>query len=697
MEPSSFVSKAKTAFHSAAAKAEKVLTDIKADLKTDREIEAQSQKSSKKLSEIESFPVNKQEEHSREKPAHLSKKKDWQVRMKNMRRGKTGTEEKEMTENSNSAVLALDENLSRMDLGNVSEAKDSERVSTAEEEGSISTNMSKISPASVLKQLAIAVEAGKKFKSMKDILTSARGSSPLRERASLSFSAVKSLVLREKEEKLTSEYGDDDKVLSLIHSLFDAEEHLPRWKNGSDSASLTMITLPREIHAAPPESFVVKLSEVTGSFKTLRKMALFWCRVVAEVRRLWSEGQPVPGVPLDEIPDLNSCLLHQQLQVINCCISRKRRRTLATESLEFVMGEASPNIGESAVSLGMVSSSPLLYARISSGDLVLRLGADHPSELTMLETGELVYSPVTQEGPLLTEDLIRETEEFVLRTGSVGAGCSQLLSDMQAFKAANPGCILEDFVRWHSPPDWEPSDETEDSFDGEDTSTKRGQLSGRMQKEGNLWRELWETAKPLPAVKQTPLFDEDMAVESILNILEEIPPSELFKQMFISLLGSGFVIAEATSSVNSNLLKLFYECKDFIVATCQGDTWIENVDDLCQVYETVETILIHPEDALKIMKQSEETTTAGEPKRRFKRLSLNFGGKDIHFLRKPASKDQKHSEENPKNSEENAKRQVFSNLFDGKSSIFAKKPPKPGNAPQADTTPSPAENGWTIV
>ena len=29
-----------------------------------------------------------------------------------------------------------------------------------------------------------------------------------------------------------------------------------------------------------------------------------------------------------------------------------------------------------------------------------------------------------------------------------------LSSDMQAFKAANPGCCIEDFVRWHSPKDW---------------------------------------------------------------------------------------------------------------------------------------------------------------------------------------------------------------------------------------------------
>jgi Rab3 GTPase-activating protein catalytic subunit len=67
--------------------------------------------------------------------------------------------------------------------------------------------------------------------------------------------------------------------------------------------------------------------------------------------------------------------------------------------------------------------------------LKLRLGADLPAaDLRMLETGEAVYSPITQENPVMTEDAIRETEELILRTGSVGAGCSQLLSDMQAFK-----------------------------------------------------------------------------------------------------------------------------------------------------------------------------------------------------------------------------------------------------------------------
>jgi len=43
-----------------------------------------------------------------------------------------------------------------------------------------------------------------------------------------------------------------------------------------------------------------------------------------------------------------------------------------------------------------------------------------------------------------------------------------LLSDMEAFKAANPGCVLADFVRWYSPRDW-----IEDTVVNDDGSTQQ--------------------------------------------------------------------------------------------------------------------------------------------------------------------------------------------------------------------------------
>ncbi|KAK8358388.1 hypothetical protein V6Z12_A04G014900 [Gossypium hirsutum] len=445
MAAPSFVSKARTAFNSAAAKAERVFTDFKSDFDSDKLLPKEFKNESlTNEGESKSFDEVK---NSRWRPSNLGTKQEWQERFRNLRIGRKGVEDTEKVEISIMAVPFYDENIYLLNMKNDTEAKLLEAIPSVDVLNTTNTNS--IPPTSVLKQLAVAIEAGKNFKTVKDLLASFGNSSPSKEKAGLSFSTVKSLVIREKEDKVASGFGDDKKVLALINSLFDADGKFLQRKLVSDSNTCTpKIPFIKDIHGAPPHGFVVKLSEVIGSFRSLHKMALFWCRVVIELRRFWSEEKHLPGIPVNEIPDLNSCLLYQQLQGANQLIEN----------------------------------------------------------LAMLETGEPIYSPITQEGPLLTEDLIRETEELVLRTGSVGAGCSRLLSDMQAFKAANPGCALEDFVRWHSPPDWieaEPSDKVPGA---------RGQLSSRMQKGGNLWRELWETSKPVPAIKQTPLYDEDLAV-----------------------------------------------------------------------------------------------------------------------------------------------------------------------------------------
>ncbi|KAG0483959.1 hypothetical protein HPP92_012043 [Vanilla planifolia] len=530
-------------------------------------------------------------------------------------------------------------------------------------------------------------EKCEKFCCTKDLLTLVEDPLTTKEKSGLSFSAVKSLVLREKDDKSSSDFCNDDKVRSMMQLLFDSEKSYAQWSSGSDLSSSTMRFVPKEIRGAPPESFIVKLSEIIGGFRSLQKMASFWCCVTAELRRLWSEGSPVPWMPLDAKPDLDSCLLHQQLQVINCCIARRYRRIAAIESLESAKKEGSL---ENSSSRGSPENSNYMsYARLVSGEYILRLGADCVTEnLTMLETGEPVYSPITQEGPILTEELIKETEELVLRTGSFGGGCSQLLSDMQAFKAANPGCVLEDFIRWHSPPDWTEMESTIEAHDHTDLegSSRRGRLSKRMQKEGNLWRELWESAKALPAVKQIPLFDEDLAVENIFSTLEEMPPPQLFKQLFLSMLSSTLAIAEAAISTDSNLSKLFYECKDWVTYACLSEITSKNIGDICKVYETIETIILHPEEAITIMDQQHGEAATEEPKNHFRRINLNFVRKDINLLRKKPPKDDKKSEDKHMH--------VFSHLFD-KKSLFSKKPPKLKRASTSEPTLD--VTNWTIV
>ncbi|KAL9663376.1 hypothetical protein QQ045_018762 [Rhodiola kirilowii] len=625
---SSIVSKARTAFHSAAAKAERVLTGIKSDFKHHPEdYDSQSPSDSNNQLEFAS-PSSPRESKGSDgtkqvgwRPPPIGTKQDWQDRFKNIRIGKKRSEG---AETSAMSFFIYDENLCYTSPKGDSANKDS---NTTFPDNSRSPVTDKIPSSSIVKQLSAAIE---NYRSIKDFLASSRDSSPGRERSSLSLSSVKSLVLRDRDDKSKSEFGDDEKkVVSLIHSLFNPDRPHQKRNTNPCCEQVSPSSLPREIHGAPPESIIAQIAETIGNFKTLRNMALFWFRIVAELRRLWFEEQHIPGIPLDEVPDLGYCLLYQQLQVINTCLSRKKRRDIATQSLDNTIREASSESETSASSERNVPSTCLLYARVASGEAVLRLGADHPCDgLTMLDTGEPVYSPITQEGPLLTEDVIRETEEFVLRTGSVGAGCSQLLSDMQAFKAANPGCLLEDFVRWHSLPDWTNTKQNSDSEDScNEVESTKGQLSTRMQKEGNLWRELWESSKPMPAYQQAPLFDEDLAVEGILNHFEDMPPSALFEQLFVSLVGLGIVLSEPVLSLSIDLLKLFTECKDYTISTFQNHNWSEKVDDLCQVYETTETMMGNPEEVLKIMKQQEEAaTTPGEqPERRFSGLGMYFG------------------------------------------------------------------------
>jgi hypothetical protein len=71
-----------------------------------------------------------------------------------------------------------------------------------------------------------------------------------------------------------------------------------------------------------------------------------------------------------------------------------------------------------------------------------------------------------QAPPYMTEDMLRDREAALqaLSTSAVASSSTttittsaeqdMLLSDMCAFKAANPGACLADFVRWHSPRDW---------------------------------------------------------------------------------------------------------------------------------------------------------------------------------------------------------------------------------------------------
>lgn len=222
-----------------------------------------------------------------------------------------------------------------------------------------------------------------------------------------------------------------------------------------------------------------------------------------------------------ESPDLRTCLLHQKLQLLNCCIERKRTREESPRDIDFDSAEGSSSEDE------YFDCADKPVEEIKRIQPVGRLSKFQG--LKLIETGDFLYIPITQEPVPKTEDQLDEDADILLKLGSDAQGSemraklmsASLLSDMESFKAANPGAILEDFVRWYSPRDWTETDEKDQ------WGQQKGELSKRMLIEDNIWAQTWKTAKPIPANKQKLLFFDTKEAEKILHYLE----SRTFQQV----------------------------------------------------------------------------------------------------------------------------------------------------------------------
>lgn len=106
---------------------------------------------------------------------------------------------------------------------------------------------------------------------------------------------------------------------------------------------------------------------------------------------------------------------------------------------------------------------------------------------------------------------------------------ASLLSDMESFKAANPGSEFCDFVQWYSPRDWKPDD--------------GGALGDRMLLPGNPWAEAWNVARPVPAARQRRLFDETREAEQVLHFLRSRTVSNVVELLLPALLRAGAIKA----------------------------------------------------------------------------------------------------------------------------------------------------------
>ena len=178
--------------------------------------------------------------------------------------------------------------------------------------------------------------------------------------------------------------------------------------------------------------------------------------------------------------------------------------------------------------------------------------------------------PVSQPCASQTADELEVEAEMFARLGDNDAAEAlrrekaeaALQSDMSAFKAANPGACMEDFIRWHSPKDWrrkeskkedddahaqqqqrqqqQPASPQSRSSEAKEASSsapsrvrdpRRGELSARMRQANNRWQRLWRAAPAVAAFEQPPLFDPSSVGERTLDDLEHVEPASLLSQL----------------------------------------------------------------------------------------------------------------------------------------------------------------------
>ena len=110
-----------------------------------------------------------------------------------------------------------------------------------------------------------------------------------------------------------------------------------------------------------------------------------------------------------------------------------------------------------------------------------------------------------------------------------------LVSDMEAFMAANPDCVFEDFIRWYSPKDF-----IEAQYDEQTGQLLAGEaLSERFKPPDCLWKRIWQSAKAVPISRQQRLFNYSMEAERALEYLSTIKFEELMRHLFSSLVQIG--------------------------------------------------------------------------------------------------------------------------------------------------------------
>ncbi|XP_024464509.2 uncharacterized protein LOC7454840 isoform X5 [Populus trichocarpa] len=381
----------------------------------------------------------------------------------------------------------------------------------------------------------------------------------------------------------------------------------------------------------------------------IRAIAVLWIEFIREVRWCWEESQPLPKMQANGSIDLSTCLINQKLQMLAICIEKKcemnedfqdcvgsNEHTYDHMEEDSPVGDKTTNKQKHGDEFDGIQDSPLtkdglhgsgttttsrrsmkhgdsLSTDLKSSDHNRRGSAGAVGSMQLLKSYKSMHAPFTQDAPLMTEDMHEERLQAVEALGNSFSFSAQLekdilSSDMSAFKAANPDSVFEDFIRWHSPGDWE-NDDNKESGASKSPVTKglkddwppHGRLSQRMSEQGNLWRKIWNDTPALPVYEQKPLIDPFREGEKILHYLETLRPHQLLEQMVCTTFR---VSADTLNQTNFGGLKQMTTKMEQLYRTMAStlkplqtnhvsgnSETIEDLRRLCVIFEHIEKLL----------------------------------------------------------------------------------------------------------
>ncbi|EQC31178.1 hypothetical protein SDRG_11104 [Saprolegnia diclina VS20] len=369
-----------------------------------------------------------------------------------------------------------------------------------------------------------------------------------------------------------------ESVRDLVANLFTTPP------NDVDVTASSWCTLPKVRHGVVVGQLVSRLAMLLVHQQGINMKCAVWVEFVRLLRETWTTqlllpwtGIGVDGLlhpadvdPLDGVsmptPDFHLNLLHQKLQMLNICIARRVRSPLSRRQSRATSDVGSDDSDDEY--FDSLQESPAVG--------VLRRMNDMQS---LSDPTQCLNIPKTQDPAPLTEDAAKQQQDILANLGVSAESTllrqqiqsSSMISDMQAFKAANPGTCLADFIRWYSPRDWLPRDPLDDASDADGVSRfRQGQLSARMHEANvdaptNVWHRLWATAAPLPAEKQRSLFDPVLEAEKVFDYLDTMSPRGLFYHMLVATL--------------SSLSVLFAHCHDDLPVVAAANALLQDACD----------------------------------------------------------------------------------------------------------------------